>query len=335
MEESAVAKTKTPMNYNVKLVFYYSFFQSFGRGIWMGNVLSMYILLLANYTTLGWTSFTMGIVLTIFVFPTGWLADKYGRDRFLKIASVIGLASLIIVIVGNSIVFIFIALGLWGLFQALSRPSLESILADSVESGKRSKIYSWLHLTRNVAMAIGPFVNIPLFIIFGDNWELSILKSVMIVGIVLTSLSIFIMVFFKDKKSLGTASESEEKEEEITEIDEKYKKNGYATKLSQKQRRRLIPYLLVGSNVIVGIGAGMTIKYFPGFFADFYELSPIWVQLIMGTTSVMTGLLSLVAQRISMKRGRAVIIFIVQLTATLCLFGIAFYPNLGLLIPLS
>ncbi|MBY9002236.1 MAG: MFS transporter [Candidatus Heimdallarchaeota archaeon] len=334
MEKQSFGTTIRSLNYNVKLVFLYSVLQSFGRGIWMGNVLSMFILILANnsYTTLGWTSFATGIVLTIFVFPAGLFADKYGRDKLLKIASVIGLASIIIIIVGNSIVFIFISLSLWGLFQALNRPSLESIFADSVESGRRSKIYSWLHLTRNFAMAAGPFVNIPLFIMFGDSWELSILKSVMFVGIVLSLVSIIIMLFFKDKRSLGTTSESIE--EEITEIVEEKNTNGYASKLSQDQKRKLIPYLLVGSNVIVGVGAGMTIKYFPGFFAEIYHLSPIWVQLIMGTTSVMTGVLSMVAQKFSLKRGRAVIIFVVQLTATLCLFGLVFYPRLSIMIPL-
>lgn len=300
----------------------------------MGNVLSLYIKLLSDSNKiLGWTSFTMGIVLTIFVFPAGILADRYGRALFLKIGSAIGIAALAIILFGNSIIYIFISLGLWGLFQALSRPSLESILADSVESGRRSKTYSWLHLTRNVAMAVGPFVNAVLFFIFGDVWELNVLKSVMIVGIVITFLSIGIMLFFNDKKSLGSDSESIEEEvvETITEG-----RNGFGSKMSEKRRTKLIPYLLVGSNVIVGIGAGMTIKFFPVFFADpaFYDLSPIDVQLIMGSTSVATGLLSLLAQRFSMKRGRAVIIFVVQLTATLCLFGIALYPRLSILIPL-
>ena len=183
----------------------------------MGNVLSLYIFLLSGSNTiLGWTSFTMGMVLTIFVFPAGILADRYGRDLFLKIASVIGVGALVIILFGDTIIYVFIALGLWGLFQALSRPSLESILADSVESGRRSKTYTWLHLTRNIAMAIGPFANIALFFLFGDIWELTILKNVMLVGIVITFLSIGIMIFFKDKKSLGSASESIEEEVEET-----------------------------------------------------------------------------------------------------------------------
>jgi hypothetical protein len=36
------------MNHNVKLVFLFTFLQSFGRGIWMGSVLSAYIFFLAD-----------------------------------------------------------------------------------------------------------------------------------------------------------------------------------------------------------------------------------------------------------------------------------------------
>ena len=54
----------------------------------------------------------------------------------------------------------------------------------------------------------------------------------------------------------------------------------------------------------------------------------------MGLTAIVTGLLALLAQKFSVKRGRPLIIFSVQLIATLCLFGIAFYPNIWLLVPL-
>ncbi|MHA1223958.1 MAG: MFS transporter [Candidatus Heimdallarchaeaceae archaeon] len=187
----------------------------------MGNVLSAYIFFFGNEsnTLLGWTSAATGITLTIFVFPAGFLADKLGRDRILKTAGVIGTIGLGLLFFGKTLVYIFAALALWGLFQALSRPSLESILADSIESGKRSKIYTWLHLARQVAMSIGPFANVALFLLFGDKWDLTILKNVMLVGLTITLASIILMFFFSDKKSLGKSSESIE--EEITHIENK------------------------------------------------------------------------------------------------------------------
>ena len=88
------------------------------------------------------------------------------------------------------------ALALWGLFQAITRPSLESIFADSVESGKRTKIYSWVHLTRQFAMAAGPFANVLFFYIFGNEWTLENMRSVMLIGILITFGSLFLMILF-------------------------------------------------------------------------------------------------------------------------------------------
>jgi MFS family permease len=335
LENVSSKDTLKSMNFNVKLAFLFSIFQSFGRGIWMGNVLSAYIFFFSgkSNTLLGWTSAASGIAMTIFVFPAGILADRLGRDKLLKVAGLIGIMGLGFILFGNDLVYIFIALAAWGIFQALTRPSLESILADSVESGRRSKIYSWLHLARQVAMAIGPFINVILFVVFGDDWELDILKKVIIVGIVITLLSVGIMFFFSDKRSLGSISESIEEE---TAHVEQINKNGFTSRLSQSQAKKLIPILLVASNVIIGFGAGMTIKFFTIFFLDetLYALSPVWVQVIMGMTAIFTGLSSLIAQKFSLKRGRALIIFAVQLIATLCLFGIAFYPPIYILIPI-
>ncbi len=335
LESTANKGTLKSMNFNVKLAFLFSIFQSFGRGIWMGNVLSAYIFFFSgkSNTLLGWTSAASGIALTVFVFPAGILADKFGRDKLLKVAGLIGIMGLAFILFGEDLVYIFVALAAWGIFQALTRPALESIIADSVESGRRSKIYSWLHLARQVAMSIGPFINVILFVVFGDEWELDILKKVIIVGIVITLVSVGIMFFFSDKRSLGTISESIEDE---TAHVEHSNENGFASRFSQSQAKKLIPILLVASNVIIGFGAGMTIKFFTIFFLDeeLNALSPIWVQVIMGLTAIFTGLSSLVAQKFSLKRGRAMIIFTVQLMATICLFVISTYPPIYVLIPI-
>ncbi|MHA1220084.1 MAG: MFS transporter, partial [Candidatus Heimdallarchaeaceae archaeon] len=128
-------------------------------------------------------------------------------------------------------------------------------------------------------------------------------------------------------------SSSESIEEDMV-VEDELKQNGLSSRLTVSKATKLIPYLLVGSNIIIGVGAGMTMKYFPQFFIEQYHLEPIWVQIIMGLTAIFTGILALLAQKFSVKRGRPLIIFSVQLIATLCLFGIAFYPNIWLLVPL-
>ncbi|MFX1507512.1 MAG: MFS transporter, partial [Promethearchaeota archaeon] len=96
----------------------------------------------------------------------------------------------------------------------------------------------------------------------------------------------------------------------------------------------LIIIILLISNLLIGFGAGMTIKFFPIFFMKQYDMTPIPVQLIMGTTSILTGLTSIYAQKFSLKRGRAEMIFFVQGIATACLFIISFYPPILILVPI-
>ena len=104
--------------------------------------------------------------------------------------------------------------------------------------------------------------------------------------------------------------------------------------LKPSKATRKVPILLVTSNVIIGIGAGMTIKFFPVFFRSIYNLQPVAVQLIMGSTFIFTGIFSVLAQQFSLSRGRAEMIFVVQFLATICLVFITSYPALYFLVPL-
>ncbi|NHJ49993.1 MAG: MFS transporter [Asgard group archaeon] len=334
------------MNYNVKLVFAFSASSSLGRGIWMGNVLSLFVILMVedltflgmeNNELLGLTSVASGIFMTVFVFPAGILSDKYRRDLILKIASIMGIASLIILILSSSFsaktnfILILVSLGLWGLLNAFVRPSLESIFADSVESGYRSRLYSWAHLVRQAAMALGPFINIGLFAIFGNVHNIPVYRRVMAIGIVISFVSIAVMLFFKDKRSLGKTSEAITDEVAITNGDSGLSR---ITKIDTNRASKLIPILLVTGNVIIGVGAGMTIKFFPVFFENNYNLKPIPIQAIMGATALATGLMGLASQKISLKLGRVQTIFLVQFIATACLLVLSIYPPLGVLVPI-
>ncbi|MHA2054793.1 MAG: MFS transporter, partial [Candidatus Hodarchaeales archaeon] len=316
-------------NYNVKLHFSYSFFQSLGRGIWMGNVLSVWIYLIANESNelLGLTSAITGLAMTITVLPAGFIADKTARRYVLRAAAGIGFIGLSFALFADSLEMIFIALLFWGLFQGMNRPSVESIFADSVESGSRSAIYAWVHLVRQFGMAVGPFVNVFLFLILGDEWGLGELKSVMVVGIAISMISLIILLLFDDRRSLGKESE------EITSNDEELQNNSELQN-SYERKSLLIVIILLSSNLLIGFGAGMTIKFFPVFFRNIYILAPISVQLIMGGTGIATGLTSVLAQRLSLRNGRVIVIFIVQGIATICLFIIATYPPILLLVPI-
>lgn len=319
------------LNQNVRLSFIFEALQSLGRGIWMGNIFSLYVVLFVENSQgvwgfspnelLGITAGVSGIAMTIIVFPAGYLADKFPRQNMLRTAALVGILAMLSLAMAESIFLILLAMLLWGAFQGITRPAFEAILADSLTSGNRSGIYANLHFIRQFFMSAGPFLNVMLFFILGDKWDISILKAIMLVGILISMASTFVLFFFKDAHSMGEESES-------------LFVNITRESRQQSELTKKIPILLVTSNVLIGMGAGMTIKFFPVFFRSVYGMKPISVQLIMGLTFIFTGIFGIIAQRFSLKKGRGEIIFAVQFAATLCLIAIAFYPAVALLIPL-
>jgi len=303
-------------NPNVKYNFIFTFLQSFGRGIWLGNVLSAYIFFLAGESNiiLGFTSAAIGVAMTLTVVPAGYFADKFRRDRILRLAGLIGAIGIVFTAIADTILLIFVALIFWGIFQGLIRPSLEAIFADSVTSGQRSKIYSWIHFVRQWSMAIGPFLNVILFLYLGDEWDIDILRSVMLVGLGISGLSLFPLFKFSDDYARSDAEKLD------------FGDNGNTSK------SKYVPYLIITANLIVGIGAGMTIKFFPIFFLDVYGFKPILVQIVFGLSFIATGISGLAAQHASKGGGRPLIIFIVQTFAIISLFYIASLPVVPLLI---
>ena len=338
------------LNHNVKLILLFTFTQSIGRSIWMGNVLSTFIYLISDSSSemLGLAAGATGITMTIVVFPSGYFADKIRRDWMLRIAAIFGLIGIGFLFFANTITMIFIALIIWGLYQGITRPSLEAIFADSVQSGTRSYIYSWRQLISQIGMALGPFLNIILFLFLGDVWELDVLKLVMGFGLIFSFGSLIMMFFFNDQKSLGASSDSIPIKNEINDTlnQDNQLSNSLLKKYSDsniKSNSRLktkfkfisvkyIPFILVGCNIIIGLGAGMTVKFFTIFFMEIYLMSPIMVQAISGFTSIATGFSGLMAQHYSKAKGRPQIIFIVQSIATICLVIIATYPPIWVLI---
>ena len=320
------------MNKNVKLSFLFEALQSFGRGIWMGNIFSLYVILfvesskgIMGFTAnelLGITAGVSGIAMTAIVFPAGFMADKYPRQIMLRISAFVGIVAMISLAVANNIFMILVAMLLWGAFQGLARPAFESILADSLPSGNRSGIYAKMHLVRQIAMASGPFLNVFLFLFLGDVWDISILKSVMLVGIIISLVSTLTLFLFRDDRSMGHESES------------LYHKDDNSEKHELTKHAKRIPILLVISDIIVGMGAGMSIKFFPVFFRSIYQMQPISVQIVMGLTAIFTGFIGILIQRFSLKKGRVEMMFAVKFLSTLCLIAIGFYPALILLVPL-
>ena len=344
MYSRASAGLGAQLNPNVRVFYLFTFTQSLGRGIWMGNVLSLYIVILAEAVEggilglspnelLGVTSAATGIAMLATVLPAGYLADKWSTRGTIGIGTVMGTAGLAFLAFGSGILSIAVGLFLWGVFQGFTRPAAEAMLANSTPSGARSRIYSRAHVLEQIGSGSGPLLNVVLFLILGDLWELSILRTVMNVGLVVSLASAIIVLGLNKANALGDESEAigHGKAEAAAHL---------AQEVSQKattrraKLRRLIPFAFLVSSFIIGSGAGMTVKFFPVFFKSIYDFQPVAVQLVLGGGLITTAFATWSAQRLSRRRGRGQMIVLLQGLAIACLIAMATYPAPALVVVL-
>ncbi|MFW9991474.1 MAG: MFS transporter [Candidatus Odinarchaeota archaeon] len=316
-------------NRNVKLVFLFTFFTSIGRSMWAGDVLSVFIKVLTDSNViLGLVSTVGGLATTLVLVPSGLLADFWRKDGMIKIGAVTGLIGLAFILMARTIDFIVFGMIFWGFFQGLTRPSVNTLLADSTFAGNRSKVYSQVFFVRQLGMSLGPFLNVFLFIFLGDIWEIPVMKTVIVVGTLFSIISVVFSLFMDDNLSLGEESEA---------LNQQTKGNGNGNNNGLKISALAdyaIPVILIVSSLLIGIGAGMTVRFFSVFFKEQYLMLPVLVNTVTGTTTVATASLSIVAQRIAVRIGRVETMIFFQGTAVLALVGIIFYPPIIVLIPL-
>jgi len=115
----------------------------------------------------GLSSTVSGLALLLVAPCAGCLADRVGRQAVLRLASALAVLSAAWVFVWllyfqphtSDRTCYALLLGsqfLGGLRRGIQQPAFDAIFGDSVASGRRSQIYSWLSSLRKLGLACGP-----------------------------------------------------------------------------------------------------------------------------------------------------------------------------------
>ena len=339
-----------------------------------GDLLSAFIKKLTNSEEdVGFISGAQGITQVALAFPVGFLSDKFLRQTMLRCACVIGSIALGLTCYiyvdlqhGANLYFFYGTFMLWGSYIVFSNPNLESIFADSIATGQRSRLFSVKVTVMQFSNAFGPAVSIVLFYVLGNTWKLSVLRVVLLCGCGVAILALLMLLRFDDSKSLGQKSESKT----VREIEEEYQAIGFGTEgfdddidtqnmflledLQQEsfweKRRRSsslrqrccsctqtmpccrssvasrVKYSLITHDLLLAIGAGMTVKFFPLWFISKthgYGLAPIQLSIGYVCAPSLCGIFSLLVQRWSKVTGRVMILILTKMTGIAALYGLA------------
>ncbi|MFX0053206.1 MAG: MFS transporter, partial [Candidatus Hermodarchaeota archaeon] len=325
------------MNWNVRLAYIQTVSSSIGFGI-IQTAFAVYVIngLGTTNVVLGNLFTVSGLASTIFVFPSGWAADKYRRDTLIKISVFFGLLSQATLFIAITLppsdlvlTIFFIVQFLGGLGWGLSGPAAQALLADSIEAGNRSKVFARMHFANLIAAAFGPFLAAALSSVLGDRWEVAVLRPIIIVGILATSIAYIAVIFVSDDKALVSVKDKDKKDLSLDETlkDEIIERESafiLGKKITLPSYDWVVPTIIVISGIIIGFGAGATVAFFSILFAVEYSIRPQFTYIVFGITNIFTGLAGLMAQRMIYYFGRVVSMFLVQILAIICLLGLMF-----------
>eukprot|EP00040_Diaphanoeca_grandis_P044571 m.12784 g.12784 ORF g.12784 m.12784 type:complete len:551 (+) comp9441_c0_seq1:207-1859(+) len=228
---------------------------------------------------------------------------------------------------------ISVALGMWGVYQGVWNTLLETVFADSVRTGDRSAFNVRKFMLLQAASVVGPILALVIFLDQGNTWYHYTLRLVFVVGVALCAPGACILLFFNDEHSLGKESESVSTGANSP-AEQTVEEGGKQTDLSHISiTPRLsiakiggtfcgltmahIPHILIASDMISGLASGMTIKFFPLYFARKVWLEPVYVQSIYIALPLFMIVASKLGQKASAVFGR------VSVSVTMSVLGAA------------
>ena len=307
-----------------------SIFTMSSFGLLMSAIFSIFVKAIGGSDLIvGYVSFFGGFLMLLGIFPAGLIADRFSRKLALRIGLLLIFFGFIAFYLSETIVDIYVSYGIFNLGNAFIRPSRDAMIADSVVNNQREKIYGELFFLQRVSNGLGPLFAVLLFYIIGNNWEVGTMKQVLFIGLISLSIGTIIMFYMDDKYSLGSESESYNfnTKKDIIYSQEKFS-------ISKFIKNNDLALFIVFLGLIIGIGAGMTVRFFPIFFKEDYNMLPTTVNIIYFFVALFTGILAIYVTKYVNKFGKIQSIIFVQVIAIISLFIIALIPPLSILIPI-
>jgi len=264
-----------------------------------------------NYIILGWLSFVNGVSEVIAAIIAGYLVDVLSRQLVARMAGCIGMIAVILGIVAvytEKLGFFYASSSLFGAYTGTNSSSMESLFADSVISGQRSRIYTIKYIFEVSSGIGGSALAILLFLTIGNTWSMTVIKIVMYVGYGMHLTAMILLFSVNEKDSLGKESD---------------KVFLYRSVPTEEQRCTMnvkyLPYIIVISEFIVSLGSGMTVNFFPLYLTQLLNVTPITICIVTSLGLAISAICAKLLIPLSSRIGRIRTLLLVRVTGPLFL----------------
>ncbi|CAL1148056.1 unnamed protein product [Cladocopium goreaui] len=326
---------RSPWTHNVICGIVATAFYRMGAGLYMMTVLPSFILLVGgNNFDVGFAEGLQGLANLLSAMPAGYIADKWSRRACIRMGTCLTFLSagclLLAVIIAKPkdfvpFVLLCLALALQGICDGIINGPLAALMDDSCPAGRRSDVESMNASVGGVAASVGPLLGLIVFATTGNTWTTFSMKVVICVGIFLSLLAIIPCLLMHDKYALAESSEAVHLQKNLLESQRWRSEQSTCFGLVTVQRVCIVMFI---NQLILTIGAGMTVKFFPVFFKEETHLKPVLLQAVFGSLNLFAGLGNLLANRLSKKFGRLQVIicgYIAGITCTMLMGTVRSY----------
>uniref|UniRef100_A0A7R9WYF0 Major facilitator superfamily (MFS) profile domain-containing protein n=1 Tax=Craspedostauros australis TaxID=1486917 RepID=A0A7R9WYF0_9STRA len=256
-----------------------------------------------------------------------------------------------------------VVMAMWGVCDGVFNGPVQALYADSTATGERSVYYTYLFASYIGATSVGPIVSIFLFQSLGDTWGLYELRVILYVGLGIGLLTVPLMLMLDDKKALDETAEADANPAtaNATNVDAD---GGASTQTSRESAdgracaseatsatvdedadadnadvprsettsalrkwQRWIPYIIFAQSLVMAIGSGMTVKFFPLFFKDEVGMSPSHVQIIYACVPFIMIIASGACSEAAKYIGRVQATLAFTTSGIGCLFSMVFFKS--------
>ena len=323
------------INHNVVVACIVGFLSPAADAVWQGTVLTtyMYLQYSSSNAAVGYADGVKGGFMLLIAMPIGWAADRWsnksGLVRVGACAVPFALGLTAAATVGHTEAYSYpllvISLCVWGGVYAICKGPVQAILASSTRQGERSRYYTLKFQLTNIAAALGRLVTIGIFAARGNHWDLSGLRLLIHVGLGLELLSACAMLCFRDRSLVPAAMPSREQPSPPADGVSRGtggNESGAPPSRSPHPQAWLVPGTLFVASIFFALGSGMTVKFFPLFFAADLRLSPVVVQLIFVAMPAVIAATSSLGWRMARCIGRIETILLLKSLSILMLVAI-------------
>lgn len=299
-----------------------------------------------------------GLSELIFAIPIGYLADKYSRTLVLRSGAIMEYITLlctlyIIYNIANekwnnniSYVAMIIINILFGISWGLSSGPIGALVADSVSDGKRSKIYMISSTFGLIGSLIGPILIIVLSRLFSNNtdeWNSKKLANFIYIGLILHIIPVSCMFLYRDIPKNDSELDEGLLSYPNANFDNYSPRTPFNTPyeispeisfndqiviqdiIKNKPFFTFVPTILFFAELVVVMGSGMTVKFWPLFLKNECNMSMETIQILYIIVILEIIVFQYLAQKLSKKFGRIYTIF------TLNIMGIIAQTALGII----